>query len=381
MKKAIIGVGIAGYPVSAAGNTWAFLQWVLGFQKLGWDVWVVEGIESKKCVDETQKEGCSFEESANKSHWEKVTSEFGLKNSLFVDGKATNERELEIFARDAQVFLNISGHFKELGVVRDIPNRIYLDLDPAFTQVWARGYKCDMNFIGHNWFFSVGHQMESSLLPETGRKWLSTFPPVDLDFWKRQFPSKKQESENYWTTVTHWYGYPDVMWEGISYSGKSSEFEKIISLPSKTKSKLMLATDLDDESETRRRFEKEGWKFISGSAVSKSWKEYQDFIAASRGEFCVAKGGYVVSKCGWFSDRSACYLAMGKPVVLQETGWSSVIGGNEGLLPFADVKSAAAALEKIESNYEKHSLAAQKLAEEKLDNKKVVTAMLGKIFL
>jgi len=378
MKKAIIGVGIAGYPVSAAGNTWAFLQWVLGFQKLGWDVWVVEGIESAKCIDENYK-ACSFKESANKSHWEKITGEFGFKNSLFIDGKTENEKDLILFARDAEIFLNISGHFKELGIVRDISDRIYLDLDPAFTQIWARGYQCDMNFHGHNRFFSVGTRMENARIPETGHQWLPTLPPVDLDYWQPQSPKKKQKSEGYWTTVTHWYGYPDIEWDGILYSGKGAEFDKLILLPKKTKAKLMIATDLDSQNKVRQNFEKNGWKITSGPSISKNWKDYRNFVGASRGECCVAKGGYVVSKCGWFSDRSACYLAAGRPVVLQETGWSSILGGDEGLLPFTDLESAAAALDKIESDYETHSLAARKIAEEKLDNKKVVAAMLEKI--
>ncbi len=106
---------------------------------------------------------------------------------------------------------------------------------------------------------------------------------------------------------------------------------------------------------------------------------YQEFIRGSRGELGVAKSGYVLSRCGWFSDRSACYLASGRPVVAQETGWSAFIPAGEGLLAFSDTDSAAAAIESVESRYEEHARAARALAEEHLDSDRVLGRLLDRL--
>ncbi|MFH1067882.1 MAG: hypothetical protein V1746_08280 [bacterium] len=376
-RKAIIGVGIAGHPIAAAGNTWAFLQWVAGFQQLGWDVWLVEEIQSDHCIDAAFKP-CPFEQSENLRYWRQITAPF--QASLFVDGATSNQKDFSLFARDAEVFLNISGHLKQHQYLAHIPHRIYLDLDPAFTQVWASAYNCDMNFTGHNHFFSVGSCMKTARVPDTGHEWKPTLPPVDLNFWKPYTPTSPHiDPKNCWTTVTHWYAYADIEWNGMALSNKASEFNKIVDLPSRAPSSLMLATDLTPENEEYHQFSRAGWQMASASAVSQNQNIYRDFLASSRGEFSVAKGGYVASKCGWFSDRSACYLALGRPVILQETGWTKALEADEGLLSFTDAESAATSLAKVEADYDAHCRAARRLAEEKLDAQKVVGRMLKAI--
>ncbi|MFZ5806803.1 MAG: hypothetical protein ACOY3I_06320 [Verrucomicrobiota bacterium] len=377
--KIIIGVGIAGHPISAAGNTWAFLQWALGFRSLGWEVWLVEQVDSRQCID-VNFQPVDFDRSANFSHWKKITEEFGFSCSLFVDGKTENEKDFFQFARDAKVFLNISGHFKQHRVVAHIPHRIYLDLDPAFTQIWASAYHCDMNFEGHNHFFSVGTRIASARIPVTGHTWIPTPPPVDLTFWTPQ-ERATSPSLNHWTTVTHWYGYNDIEWDGMPYTGKAAEFKKISKLPSMTSASLMLAADLKPENEEYAEIVSQGWKIYPASEICGDWKTYRQFLADSRGEFAMAKGGYVTSRCGWFSDRSACYLALGKPVILQETGWSEFFKTEKGLLSFTDLSSAVDALKKIESDYESHSRAARKIAEKFLDARKVAHNLLNNIGL
>jgi hypothetical protein len=346
---------------------------------LGWEVWLVEQVDSKKCVD-GNFQPIDFDRSANLSHWKKITEEFCFPCSLFVDGKADNEKEFLLFARDAKVFLNISGHFKQHRVVAHIPQRIYLDLDPAFTQIWACAYNCDMNFEGHNHFFSVGTQIASARIPQTGHAWIPTPPPVDLTFWEPQ-ASAASPSLNHWTTVAHWYGYNDIEWEGLPYTGKSAEFKKIEKLPSMTSASLMLATDLKPENEGYAEIISQGWKIHQASEICGDWETYRQFLADSRGEFAVAKGGYVTSHCGWFSDRSACYLALGRPVILQETGWSKFFNVDAGLLSFTDASSAVVALQKVESDYELHSRAAREIAEKFLDARKVAHNLLNNIGL
>ena len=242
--KVIIGVGIAGYPVAAAGNTWAFLQWALGFRSLGWEVLLVESIDSKKCVD-SQWKSVFFEESANKSHWEKIVCDYGFKEQsiLLVDGESKERKRLLDFATGCDYFLNISGHFKVREVIDRCRHRIYLDLDPAFTQIWAEVYGEAMNFESHNQFFTVGPLFEAGNVraPMAGKKWLGTLPLVHLPSW----PMQPLGGDRY-TTMTHWYGYPPVEYQGQWYGNKSEEFEKMIHLPKRSGVSIEIASDLGD---------------------------------------------------------------------------------------------------------------------------------------
>jgi len=362
-RRIVIGVGIASYPLHAAGNTWAFLQWVLGFRAAGWDVWMVEDIASAKCID-SNKKSCAPAVSANLAHWNQVVNEFGLQDqaTLLIDGQSADLPELLHFAHDAELFFNISGHFKQREILAAPRERIYVDLDPAFTQIWAEIYKSDMNLDGHDKFFSVGRHLgkKECRAPLAGRTWLPIGIPVMLDHFTN--PDLEQPGDT-WTTFTHWYGYPPVEYEGEWYGNKSEEFDKLVDLPRKTIQKLEIATDLHPEDETARRFLKSGWRLVDALPLNAPWQRYRDYVAQSRGEFCVAKNGYVRSRCGWFSDRSATYLALGRPVILQETGWTDYYPHGEGLLAFHDEKSAQEALETVAKNPVKHALAARRIAE------------------
>jgi hypothetical protein len=376
-RKIVIGVGIAGHPLSAAGNTWAFLQWALGFKDLGWNVFLVEEISSKKAIDDQWK-SVPFDQSANKKHWESVIRDFGFENTscLLVDGESRDKSKLMDFAPDADLFLNISGHFKNLEVMNRCRHRIYLDLDPAFTQIWSEVYAEEMNFTPHDLFFTVGPLLESGKArsPLAGRKWLGTLPLVHLKSWP-----ESHELGNRFTTMTHWYGYPPVEYQGEWYGNKSEEFEKIIDLPTKTRARLEIASDLGAETDWKGKFENAGWTMSLASEANIHWETYRKYIQSSRGEFSVAKNGYVRSRCGWFSDRSVCYLASGRPVVLQETGWSELIPQGEGALSFQTLQEAQVKLDQVESDFKTHSNAARRIAEEYFDSAKVIQEMLRKI--
>ncbi|MDD5261752.1 MAG: hypothetical protein PHD76_07870 [Methylacidiphilales bacterium] len=376
--RIVIGVGIAGYPVSAAGTTWCFFQWVLGFRSAGWDVWMVEDIPGDKCVG-WDGAPAAFEQSANRAHWERIVREFGLEGraTLLVDGKSEEKKSLLDFASGADLFLNISGHFKNKAVLRAPKRRIYLDLDPAFTQIWAAVYGVDMNFGGHELFFTVGGLLNrpDCRAPKLDREWFVTLPPVNLEPWS---PGNIAPGDAF-TTMTHWYGYPPAEYQGQWYGNKSEEFEKITDLPRQTRAQLEIATDLSPGQDEYEAFTRAGWRLVKAAPLNEPWQRYRDYLAGSKGEFCVAKNGYVRSRCGWFSDRSVCYLSLGRPVILQDTGWTEMLPAGEGLLPFQDMASAARALETVLSDEERHRRAARKIAEEYLDARKVVERMVGRI--
>jgi hypothetical protein len=377
-RRVVIGVGIASYPLHAAGNTWAFLQWVLGFRAAGWDVWIVEEVPANKWID-TDRQPTSPAASANLVHWNQVLDEFGLReqSTLFIDGQAPNLPELLRFARDAEFFFNISGHFHRPDVMRATPKRVYVDLDPAFTQIWAEVYHSDMNLDPHDVFVSIGRRLDAKncRAPLAGRNWLPVGVPVMLDY----FPVASPQPGDVWTTFTHWYGYPQVEYEGEWYGNKSEEFAKLVNLPRRTKEKLEIATDLHPEDQATAEFLANGWSLIDARPHNTPWQRYRDYAAQSRGEFCVAKNGYVRSRCGWFSDRSAMYLALGRPVILQETGWSDFYPAGEGLLPFHDEESALAALETVGRDPLRHARAARAIAEKYCSAPVVVNRFLETI--
>ena len=230
-RRALIGVGIASHPLHAAGNTWAFLQWVLAFREAGWDVWMVEDLAAAKTID-THRQPCDLASSANLAHWNSVLDEFGLRDrsTLLVDGAAANKRELLDFARDAEFLFNISGHFHTPDVMAAVPKRVYIDLDPTFTQIWAEVYNSAMNLEPHDIFMSIGGRLgrPDCRAPLAGRNWLPIGVPVVLDHFT--LPNLAAPGE-VWTTFTHWYGYPAVEYEGQWYGNKSEEFEKLAEPP------------------------------------------------------------------------------------------------------------------------------------------------------
>jgi len=378
-RRAVIGVNFASYPIHGAGNTWAFLQWVLGFRLAGWDVWMVENIPSDKCID-ANRQPCKPEVSANLSHWNTVAAEFGLTDraTLLFDGQSPQKAELLNFARDAEFLFNISGHFKEPELLAALPERIYADIDPAFTQIWAEVYKSDMHLDYHTKFVTIGRNIgrKDCRSPLAGKNWLPLGVPVVLDYFTNPRP---EEPGDTWTTCTHWYGYPQVEYDGGWYGNKSEEFNKLVGLPRKTKEKLEIATDLQPGDETAHLFSSHGWNLIDVRPLNTPWQRYRDYLAQSRGEFCVAKQGYVLSRCGWFSDRSVTYLALGRPVILQETGWTDFYPQGEGLLSFHDEASAAVALDEVGKDPVRHARAARQIAEKYCSAPVVVNQFLETI--
>lgn len=371
-KRAVIGVGVAGFPKSAAGNSWAFLQWATGLRDMGWDVWIVESLQAKELIDRDGRPS-RFAGSLNLAHWKLLLRELDWdeKATLLVEGEAGEEKPLRQFSQGADLFLNLSGHFKRADLVAGAAARVYVDLDPAFTQIWAQVYGSPMNFHGHNAFWSVGLSMgRGAVVPNTGHDWKPVLPPVCRRYWSASVAGNPagpaaEAGRGRWTTITHWYGYAAVEWEGRSYGNKSEEFEKLRSWPGRTGLHPRVVTDLGP-GEERQSFEAAGWEFLEPAGICSHWRDYRAFLAASRGEFSPAKAGYRTARTGWFSDRSALYLSLGRPVLLQETGWSQWLPVGKGLVPFVTLEDAVAAAEEIEGNHARHCVAAEQIAREHL---------------
>jgi hypothetical protein len=172
--------------------------------------------------------------------------------------------------------------------------------------------------------------------------------------------------------VMRWQGYKTVKHEGISYGQRDKEFPKFIELPARTSQKFRIAL-MGTKPEN---LTKHGWEVVPGEIISKTPGSYREFIQQSRGEFSVPKHGYVETRSGWFSDRSVCYLASGRPVVIEDTGLSDGLPVGEGVVSFRQMDDIVAALERINSDYERHRHAARKLAEEVFSTARVLPPFL-----
>jgi hypothetical protein len=223
-----------------------------------------------------------------------------------------------------------------------------------------------MNFTGHDLFFTVGTNFGSPevRLPRTAQEWIPLRPVVAGEYWrKRLAEAGGTEGKDAWSTVSHWYGYNDLVWEGKIYGGKRDSLHALRDLPRLSGQAFAIASDLQPGWEDYDAYIDGGWRLVSSAEVCRNVSAYLRFIAGSRGEIGVAKGGYVVSRGGWISDRSVIYLALGRPVVLQETGWTSAVTTREGLLPFVTAEDAAVRVAEIEAAYDSHQTAARQLAD------------------
>jgi hypothetical protein len=359
------------------GATWAVLQYLLGFARLGHEVTFVEQVGSSEP---------GLERSPGAAYLRAVAERFGLGERWALLANGTRETvglsydRLGVAAREADLLINISGILADEGLTGSVPVRVYLDLDPAFNQLWhASGI--DMRFGGHTHFVTVGQAIGSPEcpVPTCGLDWIPTVPPVVLEHWPRARAATGPGAGAF-TTVGNWRGYGSVEHQGQHYGQKAHSMRELMSIPTRTDAVLRPALDVHPgETPDLEALDRNGWQLLDPVAVSRDPDSYQRFVAGSMAELGVAKSGYVLSRCGWFSDRSACYLASGRPVLAQDTGFPRFLPTGEGLLAFADTDSAVAGIEEIRSGYERHSDAARAVAEAHLDSDRVLTALLDRV--
>jgi hypothetical protein len=282
------------------------------------------------------------------------------------------------FARGADLLVNVTGMLTDRELIGGIPSRAYLDLDPAFIQIWHAVEKIDMRLDGHTHFATVGLAMGTPpcKAPTCGRRWITTLQPVVLSQW----PFGTEIKHDAFTTVGNWRGYGSVHYNGAFYGQKAHSLRELMKLPQYLQEHFMLAMAIHpDETADLAALRDNGWQLIDPKSVAGTPQRYSQFIQGSKAEFGVAKGGYVKSGCGWFSDRSACYLASGRPVVAQETGFSRFLPTGQGLLAFSSLEEAAIAVERVNEDYAGHSRAARALAEFHFASDTVLQRLLQKL--
>jgi hypothetical protein len=371
--KVVVSGMVAGDP-HQGGATWAVLQYVLGLRRLGCDVILVEQWEPPP--------GASLTGTVSASYFREIAAAFELEERCALLRAGTEETvglgysSLRKACGDADVLINVSGILTDERLAGDIPTRVYLDLDPAFNQLWqASGI--DMRLGDHTHFVTVGQAIgtPSSDVPTCGLEWIPTVPPVVLERW----PPAEGDGGPI-TMIGNWRGYGSIEHGGVQYGQKVHSMRIFMSLPRLTDAAFALALAIHpEESRDLEALAENGWRLVDPLDVAGTPARYRDFIRGSRAELGIAKSGYVVSRSAWFSDRSACYLASGRPVLAQETGFSSFLPTGEGLLAFAALDEAVAGIEELERNYRLHARRARELAVENFDSDKVLSRLLERV--
>jgi hypothetical protein len=376
LKIAVLGYIVRG-PIG--GLAWHHLQYVLGLKKLGHDVLFIEDSEDyPACYNpETNEIGTDanyglrfIDESFKSLDLEGLWSYFDFHtNQWFGNLKAVE------FLKSADILLNLSG----VNPLRDwsaqVPNRVFVDTDPAFVQIRHLTNEKARNLAEqHDVFFTFGENFgaDDCLIPDDGFDWQPTRQPVVLGAWNLTKGNKK----GHWTTIMQWDSYKKVEFGGREFGMKSKSFGDFLDLPTQTKETFEIG--VGSESAPRELLQEKGWKVLNPLIPTRTIWTYQDFIQTSKAEFSVAKDGYVQSRSGWFSERSVVYLASGRPVLTQETGFSKFIETGKGLLSFSNQAEVLEGIERINRDYDFHCREARIIAEEYFDYKTILQDLLDK---
>jgi hypothetical protein len=376
-KLRIVVTGlIAQYPLG--GVAWDYFQYVLGLAQLGHEVYYVEdtGQWPYNPVEGGLGKDCAF----NVEYLAGLMARFGLSErwayrfpwqSQWFGLSDAKRRDV---IDSADLLINISGTLERPEEYRQVRRLAYIDSDPVFTQVkLARGQLDFRKLVDmHDVHFSFGECL-SPAVPATGHHWRPTRQPIVLSEWRQTTPLREV-----FTTVMNWTSYKPVVYGDQSYGQKDEEFMRFRELPSLVAPTILeIAVNAGKTRRTPRQLlAHRGWRVVDPAEVCPDLDTYRQYIESSKAEWSVAKNGYVVGKAGWFSCRSACYLAAGRPVAVQDTGFSVVIPTGEGLIPFNTLDEAVAAIHDIEAHYERHARAARALAVEYFDAGKVLTRLI-----
>jgi hypothetical protein len=374
---------VLGYVVRGplAGPTWHHLQYLLGLRDLGHDVWYLEDSTdypfcydpSRGVTDADARYGLAY-----------VARVFGRVDVgdrwAYYDANDAGGRwhgpaadRMRDICASADLMINVSGVNPMRPWLERIPRRVLVDTDPVFTQVDILQDPAQRRFAeSHNVFFTFAESIgqPGCEVPDDGLPWRPTRQPVVLRAWQPSPP----RPEGAYTTVMLWDSYDRRQWNGRTWGMKSEEMEHYLAMPARCGRRFELA--VGGGTAPSERLEELGWRLHNPLDMTCDPWIYQDFMRASKAEFSVAKQGYVASGSGWFSERSAGYLAVGRPVIVQDTGFGRHLPTGDGLLAFTNLDEAVAAVSEVEGRYEHHCRAARELVEAHFDARDVLTRIL-----
>jgi hypothetical protein len=370
-SRCIVVAGmVAGDPFQG-GATWAVLQYVLGLQQLGHDVAVIDPLPPGAVSDTVR------------TYFASCCAAFGLEGRsallpLGGDPIGLEWGDIVTLLHKTDVLINLSGRLRDHDLVATVPVRVFVDLDPAFIQLWhAQGIELGLDQHTHHVTVGAAVARPASQLPRGGYDWRPIVPPVVLSEW----PACASQPPPRLTTVANWRSYGSITHNGRHFGQKAHAFRSLECLPlfSPVPIDVALSIDPGDEHD-RTRLTAAGWQLVDPLAATGDPDRYRRFVQSSWAELGVAKSGYVTGRTGWFSDRSACYLASGRPVIASDTG----LGGDSlplgtGLLTFTSTEEAVECITRVATEYPRHAEAARRIAVEHLDAAQVLDELLAAV--
>jgi hypothetical protein len=366
------------------GQTWLYLNWLRGFQRLGHDVWYVEDdtVWPYDPHAQTITDDCGY----GVAHVARCMDRLGLRDRWafrLADRTGAcwglSERALDDLYRDCDALVNIVGATDLRPVHLAARRRIYVETDPVVPELrLANGDEhTRIAFALHDVIATYGENFGAADcgVPLNGVEYRKTRQPVDLELW----PMAYEPGSRFFTTIGNYRQTGgDVEYRGEVYRwSKHHEWERFIDLPRRTRQPFEVALKVDDTADLAR-LASSGWRVVSPVDMSLDvFGSYPEFFRRSRGEFTVAKDQNIRLRSGWFSERDACYLACGKPVIAQDTGFGGSLPLGKGLFAFTTMDEVLAAIDAVNGDYAGHCRAAREIAEEYLDAPRVAARLLA----
>ena len=370
----LVVAGMVASVPRQGGATWAVLQYLLGLRRLGHSVFFVEQVPDGGDLPLVR--------TPNAAWCRRVMRRFDLDESWAIVNAAravagASHAALAAACAGADILIDLSGRASGVEEAMAVPVRLYVDLDPGFTQAWhAQGI--DVGLADHTHYATVGTAIgtDACQVPTLGIRWLHTLPPVVLDEW----PVAGCVERDSFTTVGYWRSYGAVRLGDSTLGQRAHAMRALCELPRRAPASFAVALAIDpgDASDIAL-LRAHGWRLLDPRRWAGSPDAYRRFVSTSAAEIGVPKHGYASARTGWVSDRSVCYLASGRPVVTQDTGAVTGIACDEGLLSYRGLDDAAEAVARVRREPRRHGRAARRLAEDAFDSDRVLTRLLASI--
>jgi hypothetical protein len=374
MPELVAVAGSVAQRPGRGGHAWVFLQYLLGFRRLGYEVLFLDRLTPAMSSGEEwpPREPVEWLDGVLRPHGldddyclllgEEAEETVGLSRAEAIER-----------VRRSTLLLDVMGFLGDEEILAAAPRTAYLDIDPGFPQMWQE-LSLHRSFGDHDAYATVGLRVgkEDSLVPTCGVEWFPTPQPVVVEQWPATAPGEL------YTSVGSWRGpFEPIEFAGERFGLRAHQLRRFAELPQAVEVPLELALDIDDaDAADAERLREGGWNLVAPAQVAAGTDDYRRYVQNSRAEMGIAKDIYVRSRGGWLSDRSLCYLASGKPVLAQATGYELEVETGAGLLPFSGPDDAAAGIEAIEGDYRRHSAAARELARERFGSDRVLTELL-----
>lgn len=389
----VIVTGLVGlYPVG--GVAWDYLQYAIGFARLGHDVYYHEDTWSWPYhpIDKTYTADPCYSAGYIRDFFNAYAPELRDRwhyLHLHEHSHGMSREAFDAVAKSADLFLNVSGACM---IPEELSPRcvtVFLDTDPGYNQImlserfeWSENVdRWCASVAAHDQHFTYAENIhgEDCIVPHLDFKWKTTRMPMVCDLWSPAGRSVADGSPHAWSTIMTWNAFKGkLIYNGVEYASKGAEFERILDLPGRVARPLKVA--VGGVSAPLDRLASAGWTVVDGPEATVTPSKYQDFILGSRGEISTAKHVYVAMRTGWLSCRTTCYLAAGRPAVVQDTGFTSIVPCGEGLIPFNTVEEAAEGIARVEADYSRHAAAARKLAVEHFSADRVLSQLVDDAF-